>query len=385
MPNALKSGIVLTLGLATLCGCGDDDNGEHGGNGSACDVTPPNSWSAPDWDAHTVEALALRAQLDTLTGAANMRGAEEDMVTIDDVADLDALMAAGDPSLDDVASPGFAPVVDDAFSEFVELLAVGPADLVDNDAGAFTPGAEGGIFGTDRRGINEGGLEVRQLVDKGLFAGGGHFHHAAGLTTGSLDVATLDAIAAIWGGNATMDATMLADSANYAHAMGYFEEGLNALIAARAYAADAGCTAERDASLRTFFGVWEESMFARFVYYANAAATIVQGGTTDDDIASALHELSEGLGLVGGFHGLTVPTAGPLSAWQRAARDADVEGVTKAMGVDLEDLGASTTGTIVVDPAMLQAAVTMAEGVLMTAFGLSASELAAWRTESAPE
>ena len=32
--------------------------------------------------------------------------------------------------------------------------------------GAWTPGEAGGLWGDDARGINEGGLEVRQLIER---------------------------------------------------------------------------------------------------------------------------------------------------------------------------------------------------------------------------
>ena len=79
-----------------LWGCAEDgdvqDDEDSAESGSSCTVTPPAGWSAPDWDANTTEALALRASLDTLVGT--MRMAEEGMAPVDDVAQLEALFAA---------------------------------------------------------------------------------------------------------------------------------------------------------------------------------------------------------------------------------------------------------------------------------------------------
>ncbi|MCZ7686572.1 MAG: hypothetical protein M5U28_50625 [Sandaracinaceae bacterium] len=181
------------------------------------------------------------------------------------------------------------------FEEFVEVVAAGPQDLVD-ESGAFVPGAAGGIFGSDNRGINEGGIEVRQLVDKGLFGGAALYSYALGLTEGDIDPATVEAIGAAWGTNAALDPEMRTDSANYSRAMGYHAPMVESLVAAHAYAADEACVAERDEAIRTFFRTWELSMFARFVYYANVAAVGLAAVGADDDVAGALHELSEGSG-----------------------------------------------------------------------------------------
>lgn len=349
---------------------------------TACTVTPPATWSAPSWEANTVTALALRAQLDALTGTA-MRGAEQGTVTVDEVSDLTALLDAGAPSLSDVISPGFAPVVDDVFGEFVDLVAAGATDLVDGD-GVFTPGAAGGVFGTSQRGIHEGGIEVRQLIDKGVFAGAGLYGWAAAQTTGTLDEATIDAIGAAWGANAAMDSTTgLTDSASYANSMGYFGRTVTALGAAKAYAASPDCTAERDAAIVDVFQLWEESMIARAVHYANVASTTMAAASGDEDVASATHELSEGLGLVWGFRGLTNPATGPLSSGVRQISDAAIDAVLDAAQVDAAELGNSTTGALVTDPSALSDATTDIEEAVAPIFSWDAAELAAIRTPTA--
>ncbi|HET6582007.1 MAG TPA: hypothetical protein VFG69_01145, partial [Nannocystaceae bacterium] len=319
----------------------DDDGAQESGDAgdtthatsegsSACDVVPPATWEAAGWDASTAEALALRAGLDALVG--EMRRVEQGKSTLDDVQALVDLYEAGAPSVSSIATSGHAPVVQEAFAELVEIAAAGPRDLVDDD-GQWTPGPAGGIYGTDLRGIDEGGLEVRQLVDKGLFAGG-LYGYAAGLTTGTIDEATIDALAAAWGGNSTLDPEgELTDSASYTHQMGFHADVVAALVAAKAYSADAECEAERDEALRTFFRTWELAMFARLVYYSNVGVTAVETATIDDDFAGALHEQSEGLGLALGFYGLAHPETGPLAGAGRVATDAQLDAIAAALGV----------------------------------------------------
>ena len=345
---------------------------------SMCTVEPPAIWEAPDWDANTAEALALRAQLDVLI-ADTMRAAETGEATVDGVDDLTGPYAAGNPSIESITTPFYAGIVGDVFSEFLEITAAGPQDLV-NDEGAWTPGASGGIFGMSSRGINEGGLEVRQIADKGLFAGGALYNHALTLTEGDITPATVEALAALWGANPTLDAAgELTDSANYSHSMGYHADIRSSLIAARAYAADDACGAERDEAVVAFFRAWEQSMFARFVYYANAGASELGAAASDDDVAGGLHELAEGVGLALGFRGVPHPASGPLSGAGRVVTDAQIDEMMSAVGVNVDDLGASTTGEFVTDPAPFAAGVLEVEGIAAEAFDLQSAEVEAWR------
>ncbi len=352
------------------------------GIASACnDACPVEEWSAPDWDANTAEAIALREQLNTVGTA--MRETEQGTRALDTAA-LAQAFQSGTPSLQEITSPQFQPIATDATTEFVELAQVGPVDLVDA-SGAWAPGAQGGIFGSSSRGINEGGIEVRQIVDKGLFAGGGFYRYAARLTAGEITPATVEAIAAIFGTGAELSTTELTDSATYANSTGFFDEVSGGLTAAHAHAGDDACSMEGDEALVAAFRSWELAMFSRFVFYANEAHAAVAAGVTDDNVATASHELSEGLGLVLGFYGLDAPASGPLASGVRVVSDADIERMMTALGVNIGDLGMSTTGQLLVDPTALESGVREVEAAVAAAFGLSAAEVEAFRTEVAGE
>lgn len=343
-----------------------------------CAVTP-GAWSAPSWEANTTEALNLRAALDALVGDAAMRGAETGAVVLTGLSDLTDPYNAGTPSLSSVATTRWHAVTLDSFAEFLELIDAGVVDLVDA-GGVFTPGAEGGIFESSSRGIHEGGLEIRQLVDKGLFAGGAFFPYALAATEGPIDEATIDTLAALWGGDAALDFNARTDSANYTYGMGYYADVAAALTDAKAYAASADCTAERDEALERFFRTWELSMYARFIFYANSAATTLAAPGSDADVAAALHELSEGVGLGFGFYGAPAPASGPLASYTRAVTDAQLESLATTFEIDLDDLGASTTGRFVSAPVDFAAAVETLESTVKTAFSLDDATITAYAT-----
>jgi hypothetical protein len=347
--------LAIFLGMAGLgIGCGGE----------------PAVWDAPDWDANTVEALALRGQLGTL--ASGMREVEEGASF--DAASLNADFNAGDPSLSDVTHAGYAPIITDSFTEFGELVAVGAIEPFDGE-GAWAPGDHGGIMGTDARGLNEGGIEVRQLVDKGLFGGGALYAYALDLTADGVDAAEVEAIAAVWGADETLTIEgTLDDSANYGASMGYFDAVADGLTAAHASPSD-------EQALVDAFRAWEISLFARFIHYLHVAVTDVQTSLEVDSFVHASHALSEGLGLVMGFHGLDGPSGGPLASAPRVATDAQIEAICEALGVDVSDLGASTLGALMTDPAAFDAARLEAEAAVANAFGLTADEVLAMREE----
>lgn len=369
-----RSVLLLTsnLFIAAACGGGGD------GDGTSCPISGPNTWSAPAWNTNAAEALALRAQLDALVGATGMRGVEQGNVTLTR-QQLDGLYEAGTVSVADVTTPTYDAVVNQAFDEFVAAIAAGPGDPI-NDSGLWTPGPNGGIFGEGNRGMNAGGLEVRQIVDKGLFAGGALYNYAVGLTAGTITPATIDAIAAAWGSNENLDpAGTLTDSANYSNQMKFFEVIAEALTDAKAYAADANCTDERDEALVTAFRNWEQSMLARTVYYANVMKTELETGTTDDDLINGLHELGEGFGLAFGFKGVESPSAGPLAGAATQITAADVDQIATAVGVNATDLNASTTALFIEDTEGFADAVAELEGVVADVYDLTEAEIAAYR------
>lgn len=377
---------LMMCSALPLAACGDDSNPVQPDApvmpdtpSNACAVTP-GTWSAPSFDTNAATALALRAQIDLLVGSSNMEGAEKGTVTtIDEVADLEAVYNGGTPALSSHVHAGFDPVMDDVFAEFVAIIAAGEQDLVTTNG--WEPGTDGGIYGARKAGINTGGIEVRQIADKGLFAGGALYSYALKLTEGTINEATIDAIAAAWGSNATLDPATKTDSAKYSHDMGFHGKIAESLTAAKAYAADSKCTSERDAAIVAVFRQWELAMVARAIFYANKGVTdLAAAGTNDDSIANALHAYAEGLGLVIGFHGMPQPASGPLSGAGRTASDADVQALLTAFAVDRTDLGASTIGSSYVeDTTAFQDGVTAAETKVKEVYQVTDADITAFR------
>lgn len=321
-----------------------------------------------------------------------MRGVETGAVTLAGSADLSMAYEVGTPSLESATSSYFDGKMADVFEEFTAAVGAGAQDLVDA-AGDWAPGEEGGIWSTDTLGFNEGGLEVRQIADKGSFGGAALYNYALGLTTGEIDGATIDALAAAFGANSALNPGPSNDpvaenqnfvSANYVYRMGLYAEAKQALIDAKAYAVDGACAVERDTAIQRFFETWERGLFARFVLYSNDGSAGVAEATDDDGIAEALNVQSEGIGLAMGFYGLPDPAGGPLRGRARLISDARIAEALSALGVDVNgDLGDATTGRFVADPVGYANAVGEVEDVIADVFDLTPADLESYREPTA--
>lgn len=373
-PDSSSSGDEPTTGEPT--DTTDTDSTESTGEPVVCKLEPGAVWAAPDWETTTVDALAVRAALDALVGDALMRGNETGAV---EFAGIESLEAAwnGTPSLADAANPEFATLVGLLFEEFVQIMDAGEQDLIDPQLD-WDPGAAGGVWGDADRGINEGGLEVRQFIDKGAFGGGLNYAWAAALTEGEISPDTVDAIAAIWGNNATLDPMgmpALTDGANYSYQMGFHATMAAALADAKHFAGDPACGAERDAALVVFFNNWEQSMLARTIFYGNRAAGKLLDAETDTQFADVLHDLGEGLGLAAGYVGFPDPASGPLAGAGRIITDEQAIEILEAYGVDVATPGASTTGLLLESLPNLETANETAQGVMMDVYGVDAGTI----------
>lgn len=388
-----KSFLAVLLCATAPMGCGDDSPGTQPDAGVTPDTPPTGcqvtAWSAPSFATNAADALALRAQLDLLVGANTMNGAEKGTVTIDAIDDLEAVYDGGTPAFSANVHAGMQPIVDEVFPEFVAAIAAGNQDMVDT---AWNPPANGGIWVTgptgmeSMRAFNAGALELRQVVDKGLFAGGALYYYALKQTEGTITEATIDAIAAAWGSNATLDSTqgVRTDSAHYSFSMGFHDDIAKALTEAKAYAADSECTAERDAALVAVFRTWEQAMLARAFHYAYAAEDGLATATDDHAISGALHEFAEGLGLAIGYYGLPHPTSGPLAGAGRTITDADLDAILTALRIDRTDLAASTFGEFVTDTTAFNAAVTTFANRMKQVYGLTDADIENYKLANTP-
>ena len=240
-----------------------------------------------------------------------MQRGEDETATATVLGDLTTLLDAGDPSLRAAMTTTYVGVVEDVFDLFVPTVGVvldpattwDPTPEVTDVGGRYcgpSPTPTGGCWN-----MSAGGVDLRQVMEKGAFQAA-LYHQAYLRASGTVTPATIDQIAVLFGANTDFDvAGTNIHASNYAKGMGFYGTIRGHLIDAKAYAADEDCEEELNESLDSALLAWEESQYARFVYYAHRAQTLFAAGTaTAAQNAEALHWLGEGLGLVYGFKGL---------------------------------------------------------------------------------
>jgi hypothetical protein len=342
---------------------------------SACAITPDGAWSAPAFEDHAAEALALRAALDAFS--AEMRAAEQDGIPTQNVDAWRAALEAGSPSAGSAVSVAWRPVLDAALVVFAEADAAGATAVV--DGGVWVMPSAGGVSGTEARLLSAGGIEPRQIFDKGLVAGGGLYAWALAQTADGIDDADFDAIAAAFGVDAAFDPEgTRTDASNYTYAMGQYGAVRDGLARARAFHGSAECEAERDAALRSAFEAWEFGMVLRGYFYADLARDLLAASSDEDTVVASLHELSEGIAMIAGFRGAGGPGAGPFADGVRRLNDPAIDAILDAMGVELTDLQGSSTAEILLDPTRRDAMVTAVEAALADGYGLTPAQIQAF-------
>ena len=156
--------VIFVLGslafLAISTGC-NKNTGED-------DLIVPANYDDSNFERNTIIEEALRSQL-----SAFAKKAREGRTTglIVDAGELAALFTSGTPSLRDITTNYYAGRVDEWIIELNK--ASGNIYSIESRDG------EGGVIGGDL--MDETGLELMQMVDKGLY-GAAMFIHAVGLT-----------------------------------------------------------------------------------------------------------------------------------------------------------------------------------------------------------
>jgi hypothetical protein len=252
----------------------------------------PDSYSSADFANHVAAEAQVTTQLSSLT------------------SDLNSIESDGTPAqlsypaeLEGVTLNSYANKINVWLDE-MEKAAGNDFDLQNAPAG------EGGILGT--RLLDEHGLELEQMVEKGSF-GAALYNHALSVLSEPVTEASIDRLVQIYGADPSFNPDESNFSAKYAKRRsdntaetGYFYDIENNLITAKAAAA-AGADYQQDlqTALDAFLINWEESNFATVIFYANATKTLIQNAG-DDPVAlgNAMHAYGEAVGFTEGWKGL---------------------------------------------------------------------------------
>lgn len=212
-------------------------------------------------------------------------------------------------ALSSVTLPSYKALVAKWLVELVKA-ANSPDGFQTPGASGPAAGQEGGLLG--KRLLDENGLELEQMIQKGSF-GAALYNHALTVINGKLTSASTDKLIKIFGTDVNFDWSKAKDAAKYARRRSnkttkkgaFYEIQKNLITAKAAIEAGSAFNKERDKALNDFLLNWEKSNFATVIYYCNAAKKSLQNPTSDEVKGDGLHAYAEGVAFAHGFKGVS--------------------------------------------------------------------------------
>ena len=297
---AYKS-ILSVAAAAFLFACDSDDSNEVQPEFQVSDT-----YSSSTFAANTTELANLQSSFSSLVSTAKAGRTGEAV----EVADLQADYTAGSPSVADNTSSWYNSQLTGEDGYFAELAAA--------SGNTWAPGetdGEGGVYGGYL--FDENGMEVEQLIDKGLY-GALLYNQAQELLAQPANAAAPDQVLALFGANpafpnsdnaanvATPDAFMAKYVArrDALDGNGIYTK-LNYEFRRWQSAIAAGNTAEQQAATAAIAELWEKGSAATAINYLHSAISKLSAtNPSEAEVGSALHAYAEAIGFIQGFYTL---------------------------------------------------------------------------------
>jgi len=284
------------LGLFLISCDSDDDSNVNP------TLTIPSEYLSANYAANVTAENTVINELSTITAALNAAEANAQGTSKSEI-DYPTTLSS-------VTLPAYRTLVEGWLTEIVKA-ANSPNAFINPGDGAPVANEEGGLLGG--RLLDENGLELEQMIEKGSF-GAALYNHALTVINGELNTASIDKLVEIFGADPSFTKENVGASAQYAsrrsfHATetGYFYDIKTNLITAKAaIAAGDAFNSQRDEAIEAFKLNWEKTNFATVIFYCNATAVLLREADGNADaLGSALHAYAEGVGFTHGFRGIS--------------------------------------------------------------------------------
>jgi hypothetical protein len=294
----LKSLLVIFVALCVFSACEKEEK---------ADLLIPSKYDGSTFATNTTKQATLRNQLDQLVTEVKKGRTAGTKVTFDA---LNAWYTGGNPSLKSITS-----VYYDS-----RLLGTDGwlAELAKASGTMYTPsapnGGQGGVYGAYL--FDENGLELEQMIEKGLF-GAALFNHALTLAKGPITSATVDQLISIYGAHPDFPNTYIAAKAsnpdkylaNYAARRDKNDgKGLYTSIRDNFIKLQAAVKAgndyqqEQDEALKAILENWEKVNAATVINYCHSVISVMSSTNPNDTQKSgALHSYGEAVGFIHGW------------------------------------------------------------------------------------
>lgn len=270
----------------------------------------PATYTSVSFAANVTAENTVIDELSAMTSAANNAESNAQSITVAPIP--------YPATLSSVTLPTYRGLVQEWLGELVK--SANSPDRFQNPGlnGTLAVGQEGGLLGT--RLLDENGLELEQMIQKGSF-GAALYNHALTVINGDLsNSSAIDKLVEIHGTDPTFNPASTTAAATYSrrrsdlvNETGFFYDIRTALLTAKA-AIEGGSAFddERDAALADYLQAWEQSNFATVIYYCNAtkmqlqaATALAEGSDKEAALGNAMHAYAEGVAFAHGFKGLS--------------------------------------------------------------------------------
>ena len=299
LTTLLWASIVLSF---TLTSCEKDEE-----VAKLPELSIPSFYALASYDANTTTEYNIRSQMSALS--TYMKTAE--------VLGVELTLEELNNKFSNVGNPSLADITDDYYKNLIESSLF--PELASSSGNAFDPmngatATEGGVYGA--RLFNRRAKETLQEIEKGLFEAA-FYNYFINLTQGTIDVAAVDRMVAIYGAHPNFPNTNTAANTStpdqfialYAarrdknDGNGLYTKTRDEFIRLRAaVAAGSAFNEDRDAAIANLKILIEKSIMATAANYgitgqmklsSTAPAPLV--------ISGGLHDLGEAVGFIHGF------------------------------------------------------------------------------------
>lgn len=265
-------------------------------------LSVPSAYDSSTFLANTTQEYEIRAQLKTLVD--EMKKGRVELFTLS-AGTLNAQFNAGNKSIASITLDDYKTRIPGYLNE----MAAASGGIYD----PMQPVLAGGTYGGSSKYLfDKNGVELEQLVEKGLFGAALYYYTTTDLLSGEVDQVKLDKALAIFGAhpdfpnsnNATKHTNPDVNGAVYAARRDdnsgngfYLSIKKNFITAQAAIKAGADYNEERDEAIKAIKINWEKALAATVINYCYDGINKLSTTTPSDETrAGALHSLGEAVG-----------------------------------------------------------------------------------------
>lgn len=334
----------------------------------------PSTYDGANFTTNSASAKAITDQLSALVSKAKEGTDSTKTVNRTDLENLYTASVSG-TSLSNLTSTYYKGRLEGAAGWF--------NDLAQASGSGYTPGSfvdQGGVYGGYL--FDENGVEIQQLIEKGLF-GALFYHYAAILLSNNPDLTTVDKVLTLYGAKPAFtnsgSSTVAIENrderiAKYAASRSDINDNNSLYIQLKnelirlqaAIKAGSQYDADKNDAIQKIKLTWEKINAATIINYCHSATSKLSAtNPTSTDKAKALHSICEAIGFIHGYR--SIPQE------HKKITDAQIDEVLTSLNAPYN--ATPTTYTFATDPLNQVPKLQQAINKLKEIYGFTSTEI----------